>query len=519
LRLHAGEERLPAFCLTDDQQQALASLAEAFRLCTGLELRFVPSTEAPPLGAVASYPVLGLADKRLGTLQVISPTRAWRQADHQGVAELGGSVAQLLSELARTQEALWQREAELAVGVPVLPHREGERHLAERLEAILRSGAEAVGCQAAALYLLNADTSQLKVRSVYGLPRERLARPPRSLGGAIADLEALLGHAIVLNDHEQMSLWNIPEPFRAACCLPVSTPTIPLGTIWFFASEARDFSTAELGMLEIVAGRIATELEREALLAEACLTSGERFQRDALSRMIESQLPRLRPLSDRWSVVGWTAARDNVHASFHDWAQTDDAALTIFLGRSLLAELRQQNVDVCDSLLAAIVRASARAFADALDDPLVVLRRSNQLLCGLSPGEHGAELALARLEAQGTIRIAGAGRLQMIRFSSADTFRVCGRTTPAMGGDPDQMYLADEHCLAAGEVLVLYLTDIDESAETGTCPSEMARYVIEQRARTAQEFARRAQEYLEHAWSRREATGGHTSLIAIQRRD
>ena len=47
-------------------------------------------------------------------------------------------MADMLGELLQTRYALWRREAELAAGVPVVPHREEEKHLAARLEAVLK---------------------------------------------------------------------------------------------------------------------------------------------------------------------------------------------------------------------------------------------------------------------------------------------------------------------------------------------------------------------------------------------
>lgn len=520
LRLHGGEERPEAFCLSDDQQQVLAGLSSAFESCTGLKLEFAGPRSAPAVSAVASYPVQGVGGKQLGTLLAVAPSRAWRPADHHGATELGESIAHLLTELARTQEALWQREAELAAGVPVAPLRAAEAHLAQRLEAILRSGSEAVGCQAAALYLLNADTSLLKVRSVYGLPRERLARPPRSLGGAIADLEALLGHAIVLTEQDQMSLWSIPEPFRAACCLPVSTPTIPLGTVWFFADRERDFTTQELGILEIVAGRIATELEREALIAEASLSSRARFETDAVARMVDAQLPRLRPLSDRWAVAGGTLSQSGVLASFHDWGATGDDSLTAIVGRSLLAECQQKQPDVCDSLLAAIVRTAARAFVEAVGDSLTALRKANQLLCSLSTGEHGAELAIAHLGGDGTVRVASAGQVHLIRISPDETFRVCSRTTPPLGGDANQTYLADEYMLTPGEALLMYVSDaIDDARDAAALDADLAQCLAEHSSAGATQLALRAEELLASRDRAAGAAGGCASLVVIQRRN
>ena len=222
-----------------------------------------------------------------------------------------------------------RREAELAAGVPVAPHREEAAHLASRLHMILKSGAKATGCQAAGLYLLDADTSHLKLRSASGLPLERLADPPRPLATAMADLEALLGHAVVFSDPRQLEQWNAPESWQSAICLPVSSATIPLGTVWFFCDRARDFHARQTELLEIVAGRLAADLERDALLADALATNRVRQQMIRANKLQEKQQPRLSPLSEDWDIAGWTATGDRLARSFHDWAAAGEK------GRSL----------------------------------------------------------------------------------------------------------------------------------------------------------------------------------------
>ena len=80
---------------------------------------------------------------------------------------LAGAVARLWGELLATRHALWLREAELAVGVPlVISEPDESRVLGERLEAVLKGGAEATGCDAAALYVLDPATTELKLRTV-----------------------------------------------------------------------------------------------------------------------------------------------------------------------------------------------------------------------------------------------------------------------------------------------------------------------------------------------------------------
>src|SRR5690606_24574844 len=128
--------------------------------------------------------------------------------------------------LLATRQAVWEREAEIATGVPLVLRDDDSRapSLAQRLESVLKGGAEAIGCQAAALYLLDAATTELKLRSSFGLPRRRLLDPARPLRPALADLEALLGHAVVMNEPALFDYWKVPEQgFRSAVCVPVSS--------------------------------------------------------------------------------------------------------------------------------------------------------------------------------------------------------------------------------------------------------------------------------------------------------
>ena len=158
----------------------------------------------------------------------------------------------------------------------------------------MKGGAEAIGVQAAGLYLLNAATTQLKLRSCWGLPFGRFSDPTRPLSEAMADLEALLGHVVVLDGNEQIRQWNPPEEFSASVCVPVSTPSVPLGTLWMFADDQREFSEQDTNIIEIIAGRLAADLEREMLMAEGIVASRLKKQQAAVERVQQSQIPHVR---------------------------------------------------------------------------------------------------------------------------------------------------------------------------------------------------------------------------------
>ena len=323
---------------------------------------------------------------------------------------LAGSIAELLGELIETRQSLWRREAELAAGVPVTPHRQPEKHLAERLEAVLRAGAEAVDADAAALYLLDEATTELKLRSSWGLPFDRLVAPARPLAGALADLEALLGHAVVLDQNDATTVWNMPEDFPAAVCLPVSTPTTLLGTLWVFCGQRRDFNPRQTNVLEVVAGRLASDLEREMLLHVGIDGAKLQQQIAAAERRQHNELPTIAPMLDGWDVAGSTAQADSLGGALHDWFSLPDGLLAVAVGRAA-------EQGMAGALTANAVKTALRSHARYHRQPESVLQQVNLTLWTGSAGDRRAALLLGLIEtATGRVRWASAGRPSIIRL-------------------------------------------------------------------------------------------------------
>ena len=263
-----------------------------------------------------------------GGNRVLSDARCSQEA----AQDLAAAIADLLQELHQTRCALWQREAELAAGVPVMPHPDEQTHLAERLESVLKAGAQAVGCQAAAIYLLDDATRKLKLRACWGLPRSRFVDSPRPLRGATADLEALVGHAVIVRNAELLPNWQIPEEFRSAVCVPISSPTTPFGTLWTFCDHGRDFSVDETNLIEIVAGRIAADLERAVLLNQTLKLRSLARQLTHAAQWQQHRLPRIKPMLPGWDLSGWTAQAGAMGGDFHDWFVLLSGDLAVAVG-------------------------------------------------------------------------------------------------------------------------------------------------------------------------------------------
>ncbi len=183
---------------------------------------------------------------------------------------LAETLATTLGENYRWRAELVAREAELAVlATPNAESIDESARLASRLRDVLKTGAKALGgFDAAALYLLDDETTRLKIRALWGLPTDRFLDPPRPLRGARADVEALLGSAVVLNEAYLAEAWKAPEDFDCSLCVPVASETTILGTAWYFSNKKREIEARELETLELIAGRIVAELEKEKLQQE-----------------------------------------------------------------------------------------------------------------------------------------------------------------------------------------------------------------------------------------------------------
>ena len=437
-----------------DRLGSLTEVFKAFQKATGWSLQYVSGPEPNhPTELTWSAPVnpgVGVTPGHLKLDPVGSahPTRA-RKVDPEAVRQLASALAGMVGELLETQHALWQREAELAAGVPLVAHPEERKHLALRLEAVLKGGADAVHCQAAALYLLDEATTSLKLRSSCGLPRARLAEPPRPLQGALADLEAMLGHAVVLEDTRLLEKWNSPEDFPSAVCVPVATSTTILGTLWVFSNRKRDFNDHETNIIEVVAGRLAAELEREMLMQEGLDGAQLKRQIAAAERLQRNQLPTIAPLLDGWDLAGWTAQAHSVGGDFFDWFALPNSLVAVAVG-----DVMGRGVEAAVS--ASAVKAALRSHGQYQRDAAALLAQVNLTLWTGSAGDQSAALFCGLLEtATGQVRYSLAGQPGIL-LVSAGNWESLSQPSPPLGESPETVYQQKQCRLQPGDALVVF---------------------------------------------------------------
>lgn len=451
---------------------ALALVCQAFEQATLWRLEFaagpIASSNSSLMWSAPVNPGVGASPGHIRLLSTDDlPSAAERMPSSERMpleqaVPLADALGRMWGELLATRHALWQREAELAAGVPLVVRNDDSQTppLGERLEAVLKGGAEAVGCQAAALYLLDPATTELKLRSSWGLPRKRLTDPARPLRGALADLEALLGHAVVMNDSKMHGYWKVPEQGYLSCaCVPVSSPSMPLGTLWVFSSDERDFSDPQTNILEVVAGRLAADLEREVLVDEAVAARDQTKQLAELERSQQEQLPRHAPMIDGWEIAAKAYHSVGVGGTFYDWFAHANGGLSLLAGDAM-------SHGVTGAMTAAALRGAARAFGPQRKEPQLLVEKANSILWSGSAGSVGAGLFHATIQpGADALRFAAGGPMRVLAVSS-DGFTSLGGPTAALGLDESLHLRGTSRTFRLRELLLAYgtsfLSDTDE---------------------------------------------------------
>jgi hypothetical protein len=295
--------------------------------------------------------------------------------------------------------------AGMRIAAPKPTPQANDSKLNQRMAAVLRAAVEGLACDGADLYTLDDQTTQLELR----VSHHRTPRGPgaaqRPLAKALADVAAMAGSAIVLEDEAAMADWPVPVWCGAAACLPVASDRTVYGSLWLYSCEPRTFTDSQVELAEVVAGRLAAELEIEQLreqLAENTSTSPA--SPTPLSPSQASTMPAvpapaspatlaIRPavyVAEEWDVAGWNA-RPRSGGSFYDWHHLSDGRLLVVAGSSYPAELS-------DASLVHSARIALRSLAPQSYDAGELLTQVNRTLWAASPGGTGLSLAVALLD-------------------------------------------------------------------------------------------------------------------------
>ena len=246
LRIHRGTN--PASTKVVPPHDSMGCFWDAYSDATGwrIDQRAIRSE------VVELIPAVNSETTEIGVSSGVSKNAAARLAE---------SAARLAEELQRNREAMRRQEVELASA----PRSWPPIAIAIESPIELKKYWPCCGCMPLSggsdLFAGRRDTV-LKARAVFGLPTQRLEEQARPLRGSRADLEAMVQDVVMIEDLNASALetWNSPEPFDAGICAAIPSDGIPIGTLWLFSDENKQFSTAESAVARFAAAQIGLEL-------------------------------------------------------------------------------------------------------------------------------------------------------------------------------------------------------------------------------------------------------------------
>lgn len=320
----------------------------------------------------------------------------------------------------------------------------------DRLEAVLRGTANAYGALAAEFWLLDNPTKQLNCRVDWNkadpFANKVDARP---LATADADVAAMAGGIVALEHPAEILQWHCHRPALSAVCLPVSSDKTIHGTLWLFFDRQKEFCNRELEMLEIVSGRLAVEIERDALLNRSAAEINSPAEMKAKTNSNGDSASVASPDLSELEIANWTCPSAKTAEGL--WCQLPNGK-TFALSSSVIAtpgttvEQAAQAIEQTNEL--------AYELAKHAKDAGGLLTELNQRLIADSKFNAGVTIAVALLDAEGTGTVATAGPSVLLQVRAATLQSILGEATP-LAWDDNAKYESSSVELLVRERLLL----------------------------------------------------------------
>jgi phosphoserine phosphatase RsbU/P len=455
LKLHVGDSPEEARNQVGAQAFDVNSLYSAFAEATGwrvcpaqAHLPHSPDNQgtldpnAPQpiqkrLRIVPDAPIDGMLD--IGDdFNVTSEQAAWKL-----LVQIDG----MIQNLEQAESTLQRQEAQLASSVGVNIRSDESEILASKLRESLHRAVVQTSSDAAAIYLLDEGTNELKMRSCWGLPTSALSKPARQLRGSMADLEALLGNAVLLENTNLAPEWGCPENYAAALCLPIGSPTMPQGTLWLWSNSVRDFSSDDIDSAKAATEKILVDIERSILADEVLKTRSISRGVESASLIQATRLPDTQPLHSDYEIGGWTFQGQSLGGNFHSWNYNRHGEIVAALGD---AELTNTSGAIVATTLQTIVETCWNAKHESKQ----VMRKSNDMLWSANDGDWRCSLGYFKLDPNtgiGNYAIAGSVQGFVVGVNG---YRILASVPTLLGQQPDTAFENQALRMDGGDLLV-----------------------------------------------------------------
>lgn len=370
---------------------------------------------------------------------------------HEMAEKLAVAASDLAQEYQESLESIRRQEAELAATAVPSESIETDGRLSDKLKSLLRQVVAATGSNRAAIYMLDEQTTSLKMRACYGLPTSRLMAAPRSLRGSRGDLESLVSDVVLIDDlsGSLSATWNSPEDYPSAIVIRLDDEDLPIGTLWIWSDDAKSYTERDGAAAQLASSAVASELAKSKL-------SRQRHRWNVSSNSIQNaaqwqmrQLPPAMEIAPKFTVDGWTESPRPWACSWHAWEILPNGMIAI-----ALAEAEETQLD--GALIAATARAAFAAHCHYRHSVTDMLARVSDSLWQTNTGDQIVSMLYAHLDPEtGEGQIASAGSIQAIIAGSRGFRPVCsGHQSDPLASRIDCRVASSSFRLQVGEVLV-----------------------------------------------------------------
>ncbi len=372
------------------------------------------------------------------------------ESEARRLAELALS---LTDDLKRSRRVLRRQAAELAARAAVITSHSNQDALATTIERILADATLACGCDSAALYLLDEDTSSLSLRFSHGLPEAKLEAESRPLRGSRGDLEALVQGVVTIDNLKAGSIdtWSCPqESAAAAICASVAVDDLPIGTMWLFANETKAFGESTAASVRLTASHVARELS----VISTTTSPVDHRQNKSWLRDFASWQHRTLPLGSRiaddWCVDGMLESPSEWAIGWHTWDILPDGTILVAIAEAI-------DPSITGAMVATVARTAIAAHAGYRHSPKQLIQRMSDTLWQTNTGDQLISVMCAHLKPEtGEGEIASAGNMSAMIASRYGYRPLATNASDPLGVNIDPQCITNSFNLTRGETLCAY---------------------------------------------------------------
>eukprot|EP00913_Durusdinium_trenchii_P008967 g8433.t1 len=439
--------------------------------------------------SVCWFHEVAAGDVTVGFLHIDLPQDPGLDQSFLAVCDLARLFAGLAGRTLAATQSLETVDRDLSTWVDIGLSDPDEDDWLTALQSLLAAVRQVTGFQSAAFFLLDPEADALQLRAAEGVRQYQIPRPYRELPASAPDLQSVTQEPVLVSAKSAGGAEWLPDGSSIGYCVAVRSNGVPLGTLWTYDRRGRIPDDRECHILESLAARIGTVLERVVLLKESELQHRQQHDLNVASECQQRDILRGLPKSNGFDAAAVCTSRYELGGDLCELIPLDESRTLIAIGDA-------SGDSVPAAMVMSAVHGALRALSgfDGSDRPLGIeemMERINAALHDITPSHQFMSLLFGILDTRDlTFQYTNAGHPApiVLRGAQVQTLESHGML---LGILPDSPYRKSTLQLEQGDVLIAFSDGISEamnSRRTMFRPDGIAAAVAPPGERTAGEL-------------------------------